>query len=120
MFPNRYIDDVLYLKNSKFAEYMEFIYHLELEIKETTETRTSASYLDCYRKIDNGKLGIRLYDKRDDFNFPILNFPFLEQQYSFCSSIWRFTVMLEPVQNTIMRTKPFYVFLYQDLHRDPG
>ena len=35
------------------------------------------SYLDCYLYIDNGKLATRLYDKRDDFNFPIVNFPFL-------------------------------------------
>ena len=34
-------------------------------------------YLDCYLYIDNGKLTTRLYDKRDDFNFPIVNFPFL-------------------------------------------
>ena len=27
--------------------------------------------------VDNGKLTTRLYDKRDDFNFPIVNFPFL-------------------------------------------
>ena len=27
--------------------------------------------------IVNGKLTTRLYDKRDDFNFPIVNFPFL-------------------------------------------
>ena len=31
-----YIDDVLSLKNTKFAEYLEFIYPRELEIKETT------------------------------------------------------------------------------------
>ena len=33
--------------------------------------------MDCYPYIDNGKLSTRLYDKRDDFNFPIVNFPFL-------------------------------------------
>ena len=27
--------------------------------------------------MDNGKLSTRLYDKRDDFNFPIVNFLFL-------------------------------------------
>ena len=27
--------------------------------------------------MDNGKLSIRLYDKKDDFNFAIVNFPFL-------------------------------------------
>ena len=41
------------------------------------ETAASSSYLDCYLYIDNGKLTTRLYDKRDDFNFPIVNFPFL-------------------------------------------
>ena len=76
-FTYRYIDDVLSLKNTKFAEYLEFIYPRELEIKETTETSASSSYLDCYLYIDNGKLTTRLYDKRDDFNFPIVNFPFL-------------------------------------------
>ena len=34
-------------------------------------------YLDCYFYIDNGKLTTRLYDKLDDFNFPIVKFPFL-------------------------------------------
>ena len=76
-FTYKYIDDVLSLKNTKFAEYLKFIYPCELEIKETTETAASSSYLDCYLYIDNGKLTTRLYDKRDDFNFPIVNFPFL-------------------------------------------
>ena len=65
------------LKTKKFAEYLEFIYSRELEIKEITETAASSLYLDCYLCTDNGKLTTRLYDKRDDFNFPIVNFPFL-------------------------------------------
>ena len=65
------------LKNTKFAEYLEFIYPRELEIKETMEIAASSSHLDFYLYIDNGKLTTRLYDKRDDFNFPIVNFPFL-------------------------------------------
>ena len=56
---------------------MEFIYPRELQIKEITETAASSSYLYCYLYIDNGKLTTRLSDKRDDFNFPIVNFPFL-------------------------------------------
>ena len=76
-FTYRYIDDVLSLKNAKFAEYLEVIYPRELEIKETAETAASSSYLDCFLYIDNGKLATRLYDKRDDFNFPTVNFPFL-------------------------------------------
>ena len=76
-FTYRYIDDVLSLKNTKFAEYLEFIYSRELEIKETSEAAASSSYLDYYLYIDNGMLTTRLYDKQDDFNFPIVNFPFL-------------------------------------------
>ena len=56
----RYIDDVLPLKNTHFAEYLELIYPRELEIKETTETVASSSYLDIYLYIDNGKLTTRL------------------------------------------------------------
>ena len=40
-------------------------------------TAASSSYLDCYLYIDSGKLTTRLYDKWDDFNFPIVNVPFL-------------------------------------------
>ena len=41
-FTYRYIDYVLSLENIKFAEYLEFIYPRELEIKETTETAASS------------------------------------------------------------------------------
>ena len=85
----RYIDDVLSLKNTKIAEYLEFIYPRELEIKETAETAASSSYLDCYLYIDNGKLTTRLYDKRDDFNFPIVNFPYIRfYRYFLRSGLW--------------------------------
>ena len=76
-FTYRYIDDVISLKNTTFEEYLEFIYPRELEINETTETAASSSYLDCYLYIDSGKLTTRLYDKRDDFNFLFVIFPFL-------------------------------------------
>ena len=59
-FTYRYIDDVLSLKNTKFAEYLEFIHPRELEIKETMETAASSSYLDSYLYIDNGNLATRL------------------------------------------------------------
>ena len=60
-----------------FQEYHTFIYPSELEIEETSETRTSSSYLDLYLYIDNGKLTTKLYEKWDDSSFSIINFPFL-------------------------------------------
>ena len=74
-FPYRYKDDVLSLNNSKFSEYLEFIYPRELENEETFGTITSSSYIYIY--IDNGKLTTRLYDKRNGINCPIVSFPFL-------------------------------------------
>ena len=54
------------------------MYPAELEIKDTTESNTSASYLDLLLLIESdGQLRTSLYDKRDDFNFHITNFPFL-------------------------------------------
>ena len=73
----RYLDGVLSLKKLIVCWYLEFIYLLELEIKEITEAATFPSYLDCYLYIDNGKLATPLFNKRDIFNFPIVNFPFL-------------------------------------------
>ena len=78
----RYIDDVLSLNNSRFGDFVDRIYPIELEIKDTTDTDRSASYFDLPLEIDSkGRLRTKLYDKRDDFNFPIVNFPFI------CSNI---------------------------------
>jgi hypothetical protein len=71
-FTFRYIYDVLSLKNSRFGDFVDRIYPIELEIKDTTDTDRSASYLDLHLKIDSeGRLRTKLYDKRYDFNFPI-------------------------------------------------
>ena len=54
------------------------MYPAELEIKDTTESTTSASYLDLLLSIGrDGQLHTSIYDKRDDFNSHITNFPFL-------------------------------------------
>ena len=69
---------VLSINNPDFANYLGQMYPAELEIKDTTESNTSASYLDLLLSIESdGQLRTSLYDKRDDFNFHITNFPFL-------------------------------------------
>jgi len=42
----RYVDDVLSLNNSRFGDFVDRIYPIELEIKDTPETDRYASYLD--------------------------------------------------------------------------
>ena len=75
-FTYSYIDDVLSINNSRFAEFLPLIYPPELEVKETTDTASSASFLDLYLEFDDsGQISTKIYDKRDDFNFKIINFP---------------------------------------------
>ena len=54
------------------------MYPFELEIKDTTESNTFASYLDLLLSIGrDDQLHTSIYDKRDNFNFHIPNCPFL-------------------------------------------
>ena len=70
------------INNHNFHYYVHLKYPDELKVKDTTESDNSASYLDILLNIDcNGKLATSLYDERDDFDFAIVNFPFL------CSNI---------------------------------
>jgi hypothetical protein len=71
-FTYRYIDDILFINNPRFAEFLPLIYLPELEIKDTTDTASTASFLDLYLEFDDsGQLSTKIYDKRDDFNFKI-------------------------------------------------
>ena len=66
-----YIDDVLSINNSRFAEFLPLIYPPELEVKDTA---SSASFLDLYLEFDDSsQLSTNIYDKRDDFNFKFIN-----------------------------------------------
>jgi hypothetical protein len=50
----RYIDDVLSLNDYRFGDFVDRIYPIELEIKDTTDTDRSASYLDLHLEITRG------------------------------------------------------------------
>ena len=52
-FTFRYIDDIRSLNNSRFDDFVDRIYSIELEIKDTTDTDRSASYFDLHLEIDS-------------------------------------------------------------------
>ena len=57
---------------------MHLTHQNELEVNDNTYIQKSAFYLDLYIEIDNGgRFKTKLYDKRDDFIFPIVDFPFI-------------------------------------------
>jgi hypothetical protein len=56
-FTFRYIDDVLSINNYRFGDFDDRIYPIVVEIKDATDTDTSASYLE------KGKVRTKYYDK---------------------------------------------------------
>ena len=53
------------------------IYPKELKLNKANTSNTSAAFLYLDLSIDNGVISSKIYDIRDDFNFSIVNFPFL-------------------------------------------
>ena len=51
-----YIDDVLSLHNSRPGDFVDRIYPIELELKDTKDTDRSASYLDLHLEIHSEEL----------------------------------------------------------------
>ena len=59
-------------------DYLHPIYPNELKVKDNNDNPKSGSSIALYFKIDKGwKLKTKLYDKRDEFTFPIINFPYI-------------------------------------------
>ena len=54
------------------------IYPNELQLNKATAFGSEAAFLDLNLSIHNDIVSIKIYDKRDDFNFDIVNFPFLD------------------------------------------
>ena len=52
------------------------IYTTELQLNRTNSSDTEAPFLDLNLCISNGTVSTNVYDKRDDFDFDTVNFPF--------------------------------------------
>ena len=54
------------------------IYPPELQLNKANTSDTEAPFLDLHLSISNGFVSSKIYDKLDDFDFDIVNFPFLD------------------------------------------
>ena len=54
------------------------IYPAELQLNKANTFDTEAPFLDLHLSILDGFVSSKIYDKRDDFDFDIVNFPFLD------------------------------------------
>ena len=75
---SRYFDGLLNIDNPYFEQMVGQIYPTELQLNKANSSDTYAPFLDLNMSITNGIVSSKTYDKRDDFNFEIENFPFLD------------------------------------------
>ena len=75
---SRYLDDLLNIDNPYFEQMISQICPTELQLNKANSSDTEAPFLDLNLSITNGIVSSKIYDKRDDFNFEIVNFPFLD------------------------------------------
>ena len=74
---SRYLDDLLNIGNPYFEGMVNQIYPPELQLNKANISDTEAPFLDLHLSVANGFVSSKIYDKRDDFDFDIVIFPFL-------------------------------------------
>ena len=75
---SRYLDDLLTINNIYFEHMVDRVYQAEFQLNKANSSDTEAPFLDLNLSISNGTVSTRIYDKRDDFDFDAVNFPFLD------------------------------------------
>ena len=74
----RYIDDLFVGNFPDFKNHIYEIYPRDLEIKLESNNISEVAYLDLKLTSENTRLIISLYDKRDNFSFDIVNYPYID------------------------------------------
>ena len=64
------------IDNPYFEGMVNQIYPPEVQLNKANNSNTEAPFLDLHLSISNGFVSSKIYDKRDDFDFDIVNFPF--------------------------------------------
>ena len=106
---SRYLDDLLNIEGM-----INKIYPPELQLNKANTSDTKAPFLDLHLSISNGFVSSRIYDKRDDFDFDIVNFPFLDGDVArgpsygvYISQLIRFARVCSHVDDFNTRNKCF-------------
>ena len=121
---SRYLDDLLNIDNPYFEGMVNQIYPPELELNKANISDTEAPFLDLHLSVANGFVSSKIYDKRDDFDFDIVNFPFLDGDVPrrasygvYISQLIRFARVCNPVTDFNARNKCLTAKLLQQGYR---
>ena len=81
-FGSRFLDWMLCqlfpLDSPYFEGMVNRIYPPELQLNKANTSDTEAPFWDLHLSISNGFVSSKIYDKRYDFDFDIVNFPFFD------------------------------------------
>ena len=109
-----YLDDLLNIDNPYFEGMVNRIYPPELQLNKANTSDTEAPFLDLHLSISNGFVSSKFYDKRNDFEFDIVNFPFLDSDVPrstsygvYISQLIRFARVSRHVADFNARNKSF-------------
>ena len=75
---SRYLDDLLNINNYFFDSMVNRIYPSELQLNKANVSDAEVTFLVLHLSLSDGFVKTKIYDKRDDFDFDIVNFPFLD------------------------------------------
>ena len=83
---SRYLDDLLNINNTYFDGLISQIYPppptppppQKLQLNKASSSDTKAAFLDLHLSIVDGFVSCKIYNKRDNFYFKIVNFPCLD------------------------------------------
>ena len=64
------------INNVYFDTMVSQIYPSELILNKVNTSDTEVAFLDLHLSISNDIVSTKIYDKRDDFDFEIVNIPF--------------------------------------------
>ena len=75
---SRYLDVILNINNVYFDNMVSQIYPPELQLNIANTSDTEAALLDLHLSIFDDIVSTKIYDKRDEFDFEIVYFTFLD------------------------------------------
>ena len=85
---SRYLYDILNIKYVYYDTMVSQIYPSELQLNKANTSATDAAFLDLHLSIFDIIVSTKIYDKCDDFDFEIVNFPFFYGDVPRSTSYW--------------------------------
>ena len=69
---SRYLDDIFTIDNPEFEKHISYIYPAKLQLNKANTSDKETSFLDLNIKVIGSDIHTSVYDKLDDFGFPIV------------------------------------------------